>query len=129
MMKRVFPALYCIWIGTFVFYALISCHSYYSVLGTFGRVPGNDELYELARQTEQRIKTFPVEEGKVLILFWVCSVYLIPFLLRVNYIVFRLNRKIRFEWKLAILLSALWIAMLLLMNFEWLGWYFQYVLD
>ena len=39
-----------------VSYVFIAAYSYYSVLASFGEVPGNDYLYELARKRNLEIK-------------------------------------------------------------------------
>ena len=123
-------SIYCFLIAVVIFYHIVATYSHTSVYDTFGPIPGNDALYELAVKKDLQINTFPVDCGYNLIMTWFCLFYIIPVLIVVNYFIYRSNKKIKFQkyWSIALLCCYLG-SWGLMSSDKFGGWYFQYVLD
>ena len=129
-LNSIFIVIYYIFISLPVMYAVIGIYSYYSVLNTFGRVPGNGELYNLAKTKNLTIKTFPVKYGEIFLDIFFISLIVIPFYILINYLVHKYYSEVIFYKKHAItLLIVFMIAFIFFLQNPVLGWYVEYLLD
>ena len=115
-----------------IIYVAVSIFSYYSVLNSFGEVPGNDTLYYLARTKNIRINTFPTHMGETLIIVLMYAYLFVPIFIFINYVVskeFIDKRIIRFQKHAALILIGVYLIVYFLQWTDSVGWYFQYVLD
>jgi hypothetical protein len=127
--NRGFLILYFVIAIVPIIFILISLFSYFSVLNAFGEVPYNDTLYEMARERGITIKVFPTEYGGYLFALAFLAYLLLPVIILINYLSFKVFKGIKFNYQWAIGCVVICIVSFVFNITDTCGWYISFIVD
>jgi hypothetical protein len=127
--NRSFLILYVVITIVPIIFLLVSMFSYFSVLNDFGEVPYNDTLYEMARERGITIKVFPTEYGGHLFALAFLGYLLLPVLILINYLSFKVFKGIKFNYQWVIGCVVICVVSFIFNMTDACGWYISFILD
>ena len=107
----------------------ISAKAYYSVLNTFGFIPGNDPLAEMAKKRNYEVPVISAKYDELILDAFLWGLVLVPIWFFITYLISLASKNLSFNRLLASIALALFILTFLLLQTDVFGWYFEYIVD
>lgn len=107
----------------------ISAKAYYSVLNTFGFIPGNDPLTEMARKKSFEVPVISAKYDELLLDTFLWGFVLIPIWFFITYLISLTDKNLNINRILTSIVLGLFILAFLLLQTNVFGWYLGYIVD